>query len=457
MKHLSSFIAKMKASDIPQRAIDIFANYYGKVINGETGLLYNKDIKPVSSDEIADFDHLDEYAPAGEKALSQTVMIVLNGGLGTSMGLTGAKSLLHVKNGKSFLEIILQQPRSPKVKLALMNSFNTHDDALAALAEIRPAHKPFTFVQHKFPKILQSTLAPATWPANPGLEWNPPGHGNIYTALYTSGILQDLMNRGIRYAFICNSDNLGAGISEALLGYFAENRINFMMEVARRTTSDAKGGHLARHVNGRLILREGIQCPENEKTELQDISQFCFFNTNNIWVHLAVVKKLAESHDAFQLPLICNAKTLDPRDRNSPAVYQIETAMGAAIHLVDNAVAVRVPRSRFIPVKTCNELLAIRSDCFIFSKDNRLIQNPDRKYDAITINMDPVYYGKYDQLENRFPRGVPSLLDCKSLTIEGDLLFEKDITIKGNISIQNRNDSQVVIPAGTVIDRNLTI
>ncbi len=457
MKHLSSFIAKMEAQTIPQRTIDTFADYYGKVVSGETGLIYNKDIQPVLPDEIADFDHLGQYAPAGQKALSKTVMIVLNGGLGTSMGLTCAKSLLEVKNGKSFLEIILQQARFSKVKLALMDSFSTHDDTLAALADIKPALAPFTFVQHKFPKILKDTFAPAFWPANPELEWNPPGHGNIYTALYTSGILQHFINRGIRYVFICNSDNLGAGINEALLGYFVENKIDFMMEVARRTPSDAKGGHIARHVNGRLILREGAQCPEDEKTAFQDISQFCFFNTNNIWVHLAAVKKLIERHKTSQLPMICNAKTLDPRDKNSPAVYQIETAMGAAIHLIPDAVAVRVPRSRFSPVKTCNELLALRSDCFVFSKDNHLIQNPGRKHDTIIINLDPVFYGKFDLLGNRFPQGAPSLLDCKSLTIKGDVFFEKDIIIRGSVTIQNSSAGQAVVSAGTLIDRDLTL
>ncbi len=457
MKHLSSFITKMEASNIPKRAVDTFANYYKKVVNGETGLLHNKDIQPVSSDEIADLNLLRGYAPAGEKALPKTVMIVLNGGLGTSMGLTCAKSLLQVKNGKSFLEIILEQTRSSEVNLALMNSFSTHDDTLAALADIKPARKPFTFVQHKFPKILKETLSPAIWPANPKLEWNPPGHGNIYTALYTSGTLQDLINRGIQYAFICNSDNLGAGINKALLGYFTENKINFMMEVARRTPSDAKGGHLARHVNGRLILREGAQCPEDEKSAFQDISQFSFFNTNNIWVHLGAVQRLIESHETSQLPMICNAKTLDPRDKNSPAVFQIETAMGAAIHLIPDSTAVKVPRSRFFPVKTCNELLAIRSDCYIFSKDNRLIQNPERKHDAVTINLDPVFYGKFDLLDSRFPQGVPSLLDCESLTIKGDVLFEKDITIQGSVTIQNSSAKQIVIRAGTTIDKDLTI
>ncbi|RLC33136.1 MAG: UTP--glucose-1-phosphate uridylyltransferase [Deltaproteobacteria bacterium] len=455
MKHLSAFITKMKASGIPRQVIDTFADYYGKVVSGETGLLCNRDIRPVLPDEVADFDHLKGYAPAGEKALPKTVMIVLNGGLGTSMGLTGAKSLLQVKNGRSFLEIILQQAHSSGVNLALMNSFNTHDDTMAALDHIRPIHKPLTFIQHKFPKILKDTLAPALWPADPALEWNPPGHGNIYTAMYTSGILRKLMSRGIRYAFICNSDNLGAGINEALLGYFSENRIDFMMEVAERTPLDAKGGHLARHVNGRLILRESAQCPEDEKTAFQDISRFCFFNTNNIWINLATINSLLGNHKASQLPMILNTKTLDPRDENSPAVYQVETAMGAAIHLIDNAVAVRVPRKRFFPVKKCNELLAIRSDCFVFSKNSRLIQNPRRRYDTITINLDPAYYGKFDMLENRFPRGVPSLLDCESLTIRGDVLFEKNVTVRGNVTIQNSSANQAVISAGTVIDKDL--
>ncbi len=119
-------------------------------------------------------------------------------------------------------------------------------------------------MQHKFPKILQKDYSPASWPKNPKLEWNPPGHGDVYTALLTSGMLDSLLADGIIYAFISNSDNLGARLDESLLGYFAHHQFPFMMEVAEKTPADIKGGHLARHKNGRLILREAAQCPANE-------------------------------------------------------------------------------------------------------------------------------------------------------------------------------------------------
>ena len=364
--HLPSFKAKLKKEGLPPVVIDTFSYYYRKLVTGETGLIYDRDISAVAPEEIESAENLAPYKAAGEKAFKKAVRVTLNGGLGTSMGLTGAKSLLTVKDDKSFLAIIVQQARSIGVKLALMNSFNTHRDTLAALKQIDPNRLPLTFLQHKFPKILQSNLSPASWPKNPELEWNPPGHGDVYTALYTSGMLHRLLDEGVVYAFISNSDNLGANMNAALLGYFAENRFPFMMEVAEKTAADVKGGHLARLANGRLILREIAQCPQEERDTCMDIARYRFFNTNNIWINLEFLKELIEREKAIYLPMILNPKNLDPRDRTSPDVFQIETAMGAAISLFDGAAAVRVPRSRFFPVKMCSHFLAVRWDCFVF-------------------------------------------------------------------------------------------
>jgi UTP--glucose-1-phosphate uridylyltransferase len=225
------------------------------LLTGETGLIYDREIQPVEAGEIEDFKNLAKYAAAGQQALDHSVRIVLNGGLGTTMGLTGPKSLIEAKNGKTFLEIILKQAENSGFQLALMNSFNTQDATLAALTKLKPSPAPLQFIQHKFPKIQQHNLTPAAWPQNPELEWNPPGHGDVFTALNTSGMLKQLLENGIRYAFIHNLDNLGAGMEESLLGCFAENGFSFMMEVAEKTPADIKGGHLARHHNGRLILR----------------------------------------------------------------------------------------------------------------------------------------------------------------------------------------------------------
>jgi UTP--glucose-1-phosphate uridylyltransferase len=457
--HLPAFISKMESEGLPPLVIDTFAYYYGEVLKGATGLVYDRDIQPVAPDEIASYDNLIEYGRQGIDVFNQTVRIILNGGLGTSMGLTGAKTLIEVKSGMSFLDIIIRQAENSTVTLAFMNSFSTHDDTLAALSELKSSNSPITFLQHKFPKILQQDFSPATWPHKPVLEWNPPGHGDVYTALWTSGMLQSLLDDGIQYAFISNSDNLGARLDESLLGYFADSQFPFMMEVAQKTPADIKGGHLARHQNGRLILREAAQCPADELDAFQDIERYRFFNTNNVWINLKALKTLFDQHKMIHLPLILNPKTLDPRDKTSPPVYQIESAMGAAISLFEGATAVNVPRHRFYPVKTCSDLLAVRSDCFVYAEDESLRINPIRiknnKPGATKVKLDPDYYTKIDDLDQRFAAGAPSLVECDELIVEGDVRFEKNVTIKGTLCIKNLQDSQAVVKEGTVIDKDL--
>ena len=457
--HLPAFIKKMQKEGLPPLVIDTFAFYYRQVLTGETGLVYDREIQPIELHEIEPFINLKQYAHAGQRAFGRAVRIVLNGGLGTTMGLTYPKSLITAKNGKTFLEIILKQAESSGVRLALMNSFNTHDQTREAMSRIKPSPTALQFMQHKFPKIRQMDLAPVTWPPNPQLEWNPSGHGDVYTALLTSGTLEKLLKDGIQYAFIHNLDNLGARMETSLLGYFAENGFPFMMEVAEKTPADIKGGHLARLRSGRFILREAAQCPKDEITAFEDIGRYRFFNTNNIWVNLESLKALYEKEQTIRLPMILNPKKVNPRDANSPPVFQIETAMGAAISLFKNTTAVNVPRSRFFPVKTCNDLMALRSDCYVLGDGGHLQINPGRRSgnrpDAMEINLDPKFYGRIDLLEKHFKQGLPSLVDCESLSVKGDVYFEDNIIIKGSVLIQNRLKSPAVIKKGTVIDQDL--
>ena len=320
-EYLPAFIEKMTAHDLPRVAIDTFAHYYRQLVSGATGLIPDDAIDPVDMDEIADARRLQEFDPKGRQALAQTVMIVLNGGLGTSMGLQGPKSLLQVKDGKSFLAIILEQAARMEIGLVFMNSFNTHNNTMAAVEALAPQRRPHYFLQHKYPKVLRQSLAPAHWPPDPGLEWNPPGHGDIYTALQTSGLLEKLTAEGMTYALIANADNLGATMDLSLLGYFATHGFPMMMEVARRTPADTKGGHLARRKDGRLLLREIAQCPKADLQRFQDIDRYRFFNTNSIWLNLHALRDRIRENPVIHLPLILNPKTVDPRDKTSPAVY----------------------------------------------------------------------------------------------------------------------------------------
>ncbi|WP_373500877.1 UTP--glucose-1-phosphate uridylyltransferase [Desulfococcus sp.] len=454
---LSEFIAKMAREGLPPIVIDTFAFYYDKVITGETGMIRDAEIEALKEADIPRYEDLAPYEEAGRAAFPRSVRIILNGGLGTSMGLTGPKSLIPVKNGRTFLELLLRQSSRRDVTLALMNSFSTHAATLAALDRIGPARMPLCFLQHKFPKILRDGFGPAAWPQNPELEWNPPGHGDIYTALETSGMLDRLTDAGIIYAFISNSDNLGADMDERLLGYFAEKSIPFMMEAARRTPADVKGGHLARARTGGLLLRESAQCPEAELDAFRDIERYRYFNTNNLWVNLGFLKTLIAENKGVRLPMILNPKRLDPRDDESPGVFQVETAMGAAISLFNGAAAVSVPRSRFFPVKKCDDLLVVRSDYVHLTDDDRMVPNPGRRSEELKVSLDPRFYGKVDRFDARFPEGAPSLAACESLTIQGDVRFEAGVTIRGRAVITNTSPEQAVIRKETVVEGSLTL
>jgi UTP--glucose-1-phosphate uridylyltransferase len=453
--YLNEFKIKMEQEKLPSIVIDTFSHYYRQILMGESGLLREKDIDPIEPQDLQHISNLKAFVDAGNKALKRSVMIVLNGGLGTSMGLSGPKSLLKIKNDFSFIDIILKQAERRGIKLCFMDSFSTHQETVSTISNLQPSHPPLYFLQHKYPKVLKDNFKPASWEKNPAMEWNPPGHGDVYLALYTSGLLDRLLEDGISYAFISNSDNLGGTLDPALLGYFSENNFPFMMEVSQRTPADVKGGHLAKHKDGRLVLREIAQCDETELNTFQDIGYHRFFNTNNIWINLVFLKELIDKDGSIQLPMILNPKTLDPRDDASPPIFQVETAMGSAISLFKGATAVQVPKTRLIPVKTCKDLLAVRSDCFIINDHNDLVLNPQRPFDVIKIDLDPAFYKKIDQFDERFPDGVPSLKDCKSLTVKGDVRFQGQVVIKGTVSISNKRSEQVVIEKGTILDKDV--
>ncbi len=460
--HLAEFTAKMAREGLALFVIETFARLYRRLVGGETGLIRDADILPVAPGEFPDDSSLAEFAPVGRESLSRSVQIVLNGGLGTSMGLKGPKSLLPVRPGLTFLAIVLERARADGSRLALMNSFNTAAETAAALSRLAPEPRPLCFLQHRFPKVLQADLRPAVWPADPELEWNPPGHGDVYAALFASGTLDRLLDEGIRYALIRNVDNLGAGMNPEILGYFASRQLPFLMEVAEKTPADVKGGHLARRrEDGRLILREAAQCPKEELSAFQDIRRYRYFNTNNVWIRLDALREAIRREGGIDLPMIVNPKTLDPRDETSPPVYQIETAMGAAISVFEGAAAVRVARARFLPVKTCNDLLAAASDCFVYFRERGFVLNPARaasgRDEVIRIRLDPRYYGKYERFAERFRQGPPSLVECDALTVEGDVRFEAGVRLRGTVIIRNRSDRQAVIPAGSLLEGELEL
>ena len=451
----SQFSTKMQAEKLPDVAIQTFAHYYELLVTGETGMISEETIEPVKS--LPDADALPaEYDALGAANLQKAVVIKLNGGLGTSMGLSKAKSLLQVKDGLSFLDIIAKQASAQKMPVVLMNSFSTQADSLAVLANYPELNGDLDadFLQHKVPKIRQADMAPAEYADNPALEWCPPGHGDIYTALITSGMLEKLLAAGFEYAFVSNSDNLGAVVDNKILGYFVDHKLPFMMEVADRTPADRKGGHLAkRSADGQLILRESAQCPDEDLDTFQNIDVHKYFNTNNLWINLSALKKAMEDREyVLGLPMIRNSKTVNPRDKNSDKVYQLETAMGSAIAVFEGAGAMRVPRTRFAPVKTTGDLLAVRSDCYNLSAENRIVPNPERSLGQVVVKLDGDHYKLIDQMEAAFPKGAPSLIEADTFTVNGKYRFGQGVIVKGSVTLTNDGDETVEIADGTVLE-----
>jgi len=451
----------MEHAGIQKPAIRAFESSYRKLFDQQSGLFPENEIAPVS--ELPRLEEINHREDAS--LLRQTVIIKLNGGLGTGMGLEGPKSLLPVKNGLTFLDFIarqilfLREAFQQPLRFILMNSFSTSEPTLRFLAQYQELGNPsdLELMQGQVPKVAADTLQPVSWPANPSLEWCPPGHGDIYPSLIVSGLLDKLLSQGIKYAFVSNSDNLGASLDLRLLTYFANSGKDFMMEVTERTDADRKGGHLARMGDGRFLLRESAQCPESDMHFFQDIQRHRFFNTNNLWIQLVELRELLARNDGVvPLPLIKNAKTVDPRDKNSPAVFQLETAMGAAIQSFPNSGAIQVPRSRFAPVKTTSDLLTLRSDACVVTKDWRVVLADELRGEPPTVELDPQFYKIVDQLDSLVPV-VPSLKFCKRLRVKGAIRFNAETAIRGTVEIRNDAPQAAALKPGVYENQSVSI
>ena len=447
---------KMRAAGVAEEAIAAFALQRDQLARGATGLMGDEQIEPVG--ELPSLESLPTADPG--RALQRAVVIRLNGGLGTSMGLSGPKSLIEARDGLSFLDLIARQTlalrrrHGVRLPLVLMDSFATGEASLRAL-ERHPAlaaDVPADFLQSMQPKLRAEDLQLVDWPADPALEWCPPGHGDLYPALQGSGMLDALLQAGYEHAFVANSDNLGAVLDPRILAWLAAERIPFLMEVSRRTEADRKGGHIARRGDGRLVLRESAQVPDADAASFADSKRWSWFNTNNLWISLPALRDaLAERDGVLGLPLIVNRKTVDPSDPSTPEVIQLETAMGAAIATFEGARALCVPRTRFAPVKTSDDLLALRSDLYELGEDGVVRPAGGRREADPFVDLDPRFYKLLPGFEARFPAGPPSLKACERFVVRGDVHFGARVTARGRVELEAGDEEPLRIPDGAVI------
>jgi UTP--glucose-1-phosphate uridylyltransferase len=448
---------KMAAAGVDPVAVEVFSHYYRLVESGETGMVPESSIEPLDIPSIEDVDVPD---PAPADGLSRTAVIKLNGGLGTSMGLDRAKSLLEVRDGLSFLDIICRQVLEARrrydvrLPLVFMDSFRTSADTLRVLErypELPVDDLPLDFLQNKEPKLLSEDLTPVEWPADPDLEWCPPGHGDLYTALRGTGLLDRLVEAGYTQVFVSNSDNLGAVPSPRVAEWFARSGAPFAVEAVRRTPSDRKGGHFAvRKADGRIVLRETAQTLEEDKEALADLDRHRFTSTNNLWFDLAAMRAELDARDGILgLPLIRNTKTVDPADPTTPEVVQIETAMGAAIEVFEGAQVIEVFRDRFVPVKTTNDLLVLRSDFYDLGEDAQL-RAADGVGHVPFVDLDPRFYKLVGEFDARFAEGVPSLRRATQLVVNGDWYFGAAVSVVGEAVLEDQGNPAHVQSGSTL-------
>jgi UTP--glucose-1-phosphate uridylyltransferase len=455
---LTAAVGKMRDAGVDEVAVLTFAHYYRQLELGETGMIPESSIEPVDIPSLRDVEVSDEAAAA---AIRTTAVIKLNGGLGTSMGMDRAKSLLCVRRGMSFLDIIARQilhlrsVYDAPLPLLLMNSFRTSADTIDALArytDLPVEGLPLEFRQNMEPRLLADTLMPLSWPRDPDLEWCPPGHGDIYTALRGSGLLDTLLEQGYERVFVSNSDNLGAVPDARVAGWFADSGAPFAIEAVRRTASDRKGGHFARRkADGRLVLRETAQTLPEDRKALENLDRHRYCSTNNIWFDLRAMKQTLDARDGILgLPLIRNEKTADPGDPSTPTVVQVETAMGSAVEVFDDARLIEVGRDRFIPVKTTNDLLVLRSDVYEITEGFVLDQVAA---DVPYVDLDSDYYKVVSEFEKRFPEGAPSMKKASSLRVTGDWTFGPGVQIVGDVRLET--DSAQRVDGETVFSDDL--
>ncbi|MDR3152151.1 MAG: UTP--glucose-1-phosphate uridylyltransferase [Bifidobacteriaceae bacterium] len=364
---------KMVGEKIDNLHINIFEKYFNKLVAGKNsgeniGYIKEEEIEPIK--EVSNYENLTKKASV--RKIAQSVIIKLNGGLATTMGLNQAKVLLPLKDNaqgesRNFLDYIVDSAKNIEscegsletAPLIFMNSFRTSSDTLNYLKKFKHLQEqklPLDFLQSKEPKISAETFYPINWNENPSLEWCPPGHGDLFTCLLATGLLDELLNNDVHYAYISNADNLAAEFDARILDFLISNKLSFLSEVTKKTDADIKGGHIVKYQN-RLVLREFSQISPDDEAEALNPEKHPFINVNSIWVNLDDLKSVLQEKNGFlDLPVIYNLKNVNPSDKTTPQVIQLETAMGAAIKAFDKVGLLEISRTRFKPVKNYDDL-----------------------------------------------------------------------------------------------------
>jgi len=411
-------------------------------------------IRPLAPELVPSYNDLPESVDPS--ILEKVVVLKLNGGLGTTMGLSGApKSAIEVRDGMTFLDLSVRQiehlneAHKVNVPFILMNSFNTDDETQRIIQKYANHNiQILTFNQSRFPRVGKESLLPIPRTATSNKsEWYPPGHGDIFDALANSGLLDKLIEAGKEYIFVSNVDNLGADVDLKILKHLVESQAEFLMELTDKTKADVKGGTLIDY-EGTVRLLEIAQVPSEHVEDFKSVRKFQYFNTNSVYIHLKALKRVMET-EGLELEIIVNNKVAD----DGTPVLQLETAIGAAVKHFKNAHGINVPRSRFLPVKSCSDLLLITSDLYSL-EHGKLVMNPKRMFSSVPVVKLGDTFKKLANFKKRF-RTIPNILELDHLTVSGDVWFGRHVSLRGTVIIVANEGSRIDLPDGSILENKL--
>ncbi len=444
---------KLNNIGLSEDTLEYFLGFFNKYKKGSAKVKEWQSINSPTLEKLPKYESLSIPQDIECKnILEQLAVCKLNGGLGTSMGCSGPKSLIKVRDNKSFLDLIFDQLThlnkefGVNVPLYLMNSFYTHPEIEDYLKNKDLPVSIISFLQSKFPRLDKESGEPLAFNKNSPEAWYPPGHGDIFHCLQNQGLLNEMLEKGIKVLFVSNADNLGAEVDLKILNTVIKNKIPFVLEMTPKTPLDVKGGTLYES-NNNLHLLEVAQVPKEYLSEFCGIEKFKVFNTNNVWIHLECLQERLEK-GPLDLNLIINEKRVEDLP-----VIQLETAIGSAIDNFSESIGLIVNRNRFLPVKNTSDLMLIQSDLFNLNK-GKLTRNSKRKISNLPIIKWGKQFSQFEDYKTRVPE-VPKLLNLDFLEIEGDVSFKGEITFSGQVVIKNKN-GPISFPSGTILN-NQTI
>lgn len=419
-----------------------FIKIFSRYLSNRKKLNWSK-IEPIN-DKIPIYKNLNETDEICDAFnLSKLVVLKLNGGLGTTMGCKGPKSAINVKEDENFLDLVIKQMEELHknnnicIPLIIMNSFNTQKHTERMLKKYQGVR---TFNQSEFPRILNSSLMPMEGDNST----YPPGHGDLFSSIYESGMLNQLIKEGKEILFISNIDNLGATVDKKILNYVIKNKHDFCMEVTNKTRADVKGGTLINY-EGKIKLLELAEVPEDYKSEFNSIRKFKIFNTNSIYINLKILKRKMEN-GGLNLDIIENKKII-----KGETIIQLETAIGSAIKYFNNPTGIIVPRTRFLPVKSCSDLFLLRSSLFV-EEMGTLTLSKLRGYQTLPlVKLLGEKFQKINSFEKRF-KSTPDLIELDHLTVSGEVIFGKNVILKGTVIIIANKGNVIQIPNGAILE-----